>query len=181
MADPTADLASTREALAARQRVVLDDLLAGRRPDGFDARGTAMTTRVLHRKRSDAALRAAEELEFLPDWRPRFHAWAADQPQAGCAHDDVQAFVGHLRQDVQPDTPLANWHRLHGLAAGPPDPTEGWSVMTTIIILVIIAPLLLGVIGAFRGNRRSGGDGDGSDGSCGADSGCGGGCGGGGD
>jgi hypothetical protein len=53
--------------------------------------------------------------------------------------------------------------------------------MTTIIILVIIAPLLLGVIGAFRGNRRSGGDGDGSDGSCGADSGCGGGCGGGGD
>lgn len=118
MADPTADLASMREALASRQRVVLDDLLAGRRPDGFDARGTAMTTRVLHRKRSDAALRAAEELEFLPDWRPRFHAWAADQPQAGCAHDDVLAFVGHLREHGQPDARLADWLRLHEVYDG---------------------------------------------------------------
>lgn len=119
MADLTRDLDSTREALAARQRVVLNDLLAGRRPDGFDARGTAMTTRVLHRKRSDAALRAAEELELLPDWRSRFHAWAADQPQAGCAHDDVHAFVGQLRQHAgASDDGLADWLRLHEVYDG---------------------------------------------------------------
>lgn len=119
MADLTGDLDAAREALAARQRVVLDDLLAGRRPDGFDARGTAMTTRVLHRKRSDAALRAAEELEFLPDWRPRFHAWAADQPQAGCAHDDVHAFVDHLREHAGASVDgLADWLRLHEVYDG---------------------------------------------------------------
>lgn len=113
-----ADLDRTREALAARQRVVLDDLLAGRRPDGFDVRGTAMTTRVLHRKRSDAAEGAAEELDFLPDWRLRFHAWAADQPPAGCAHDDVHAFVGHLRQKATADSTVANWLRLHEVYDG---------------------------------------------------------------
>lgn len=118
MADLNRDLDDAREALAARQRVVLDDLLAGRRPDGFDARGTAMTTRVLHRKRSDAALRAAEELEYLTDWRPRFHAWAAEHPQAGCAHDDVHAFVIHLREHGQPDSRLAHWLRLHEVYDG---------------------------------------------------------------
>ncbi|WP_109505218.1 hypothetical protein [Nocardioides speluncae] len=114
-----ADLDSTREALAARQRGVLDDLLAGRLPDGFDARGTAMTTRVLHRKRSDAALRAAEELQFLPGWRQHFHAWAGEHPQAGCAHDDVLAFVDHLRQHTgASDDELAEWLRLHEVYDG---------------------------------------------------------------
>lgn len=103
-----------REALAAREREVLDALLAGSTPPGFDAVGTALTTRVLHHKRSSAALRAAPELELLDRWRDRFHAWAADHPQHGCVHDDVAAFVDHLRSDAG----ARGWVRVHEVYAG---------------------------------------------------------------
>jgi hypothetical protein len=63
---------AVRDQLAARQREVLDDLLAGRTPPGFDA---------------------APELDLLPDWRAHFHTWAAQHPQQGCAHDDVRDFL----------------------------------------------------------------------------------------
>jgi hypothetical protein len=101
-----------REALARRQRDVLDDLLAGRVPDGFDPAGSAATTRVLHRKRSAAALGVAPELADLPDWRRRFHAWAAEHPVDGCAHDDVRAFTASLGT-TDPD-----WVRLHEVHDG---------------------------------------------------------------
>lgn len=101
-----------REALARRQRDVLDDLLAGRVPDGFDPAGSAATTRVLHRKRSAAALGVAPELAELPRWRERFHAWAAGHPADGCAHDDVHAFATSLSA-TDPD-----WVRLHEVHDG---------------------------------------------------------------
>lgn len=101
---------SPREALAERQRAVLEDLLAGRTPPGFPRPGTALTTRVLHRKRSSAALRVAPELELLPRWRDRFHAWAAEHPQHGCAHDDVRAFAAALGDEP--------WLRLHEVYDG---------------------------------------------------------------
>jgi hypothetical protein len=101
---------SDREALAARQREVLDDLLAGRTPPGFDPRGSALTSRVLHAKRSGAALRAAPELTLLPGWRRRFHGWAAEHPQTGCAHDDVRAFVAFLGDEP--------WVRAHEVYDG---------------------------------------------------------------
>ncbi|GGU25802.1 hypothetical protein GCM10007979_25760 [Nocardioides albus] len=98
-----------REQLAARQREVLDDLLAGRTPPGFDPAGTTATTRVLHHKRSSAAHNAAPELDQLPDWRARFHAWAAQHPQQGCAHDDVRAFLATIGTD---------WLHLHDVYEG---------------------------------------------------------------
>lgn len=101
---------SARDALAARQRAVLDDLLAGRTPAGFSAPGTTLTTRVLHHKRSSAALHAAPELRFWTGWRERFHAWSADHPQEGCAHDDVTAFAASLGDDA--------WVRVHEVYDG---------------------------------------------------------------
>jgi len=102
--------ADLRAGLRARQHDVLTDLLAGRTPDGFDAGGTALTTRVLHHKRSSAALQVAPELAELPDWRRRFHEFAADHPLAGCAHDDVRAFAATV------DDP--EWRRLHEVYDG---------------------------------------------------------------
>jgi hypothetical protein len=100
---------AVREQLAARQREVLHDLLAGRTPPGFDPAGTTATTRVLHHKRSSAAHHAAPELDLLPDWRGHFHAWAAQHPQQGCAHDDVRAFLTSIDAD---------WLRLHEVYEG---------------------------------------------------------------
>lgn len=99
----------SRAALAVRQREVLDDLLAGRVPEGFAPVGARMTTRVLHAKRADAALAAAPELAWVPRWRPRFHAWAAAHPVQGCAHDDVRAFLASLD---------GAWLRLHEVYDG---------------------------------------------------------------
>jgi hypothetical protein len=100
---------AVRDQLAARQREVLNDLLAGRTPPGFDPAGTTATTRVLHHKRSSAAHHAAPELDLLPDWRARFHAWAAQHPQQGCAHDDVRTFLATIGPD---------WLRLHEVYEG---------------------------------------------------------------
>jgi len=111
--------ADLRSGLRARQHDVLTDLLAGRTPAGFDPGGTALTTRVLHHKRSSAALRVAPELAELPNWRRRFHAFAADHPQAGCAHDDVMAFAATV------DDP--DWRRLHEVYDG-----SRWATWLTI-------------------------------------------------
>ncbi|MFW6773323.1 hypothetical protein ACOACO_03490 [Nocardioides sp. CPCC 205120] len=114
--DATTD---ARARLAARQQEVLDALLHGVVPPGFDPAGAATTTRVLLRKRSDAAVRAAPELALLPDWRPRFHTWAATRPAQGCGHDDVDAFAAALRADGPPAAPgTADWLRLHDVHAG---------------------------------------------------------------
>lgn len=106
---PVDSRGAVRDQLATRQREVLDDLLAGRTPPGFDAAGTTATTRVLHHKRSSAAHHAAPELDLLPDWRARFHAWAVQHPQQGCAHDDVRAFLA---------TTDEGWLRLHEVYDG---------------------------------------------------------------
>jgi len=103
-------LAAARSRLAARQREVLDDLLAGRTPDGFDPAGARLTSRVLLAKRSSAAAYVAPELRLLPRWRERFHAWAAEHPQDGCAHDDVAAFAESLGDEP--------WVGLHEVYAG---------------------------------------------------------------
>ena len=106
---PVDSRGAVREQLAARQREVLDDLLAGRTPPGFEPAGTTATTRVLHHKRSSAAEHAAPELDLLPDWRVRFHTWAAQHPQQGCAHDDVRDFLTTIGAD---------WLRLHEVYEG---------------------------------------------------------------
>lgn len=109
---------SARARLAGRQEEVLAALLRGDVPPGFvpaSAAGTALTTRVLHRKRSDAVHRVAPELGLLPGWRDRFHGWAADHPAAGCAHDDLAAFTAWLPQH-HPDA--AGWLRLHAVHDG---------------------------------------------------------------
>lgn len=100
---------NARDSLGERQRVVLDDLLAGRTPAGFDVRGTTLTTRVLHHKRSSAAHRVAPELALLPGWRELFHRWAVDHPQEGCAHDDVRSFAATVE---------GPWRRLHEVYDG---------------------------------------------------------------
>ncbi|WP_028474492.1 hypothetical protein [Nocardioides alkalitolerans] len=109
---------TARERLAARQEEVLAALLRGDVPPGVDAAGAGLTTRVLHRKRSDGALRVVPELDELPGWRTAFHAWAAAHPADGCAHDDVRRFVAALR-DGSVDVPTADdWLGLHDVHEG---------------------------------------------------------------
>ncbi len=109
---------TARARLASRQEEVLAALLRGEVPPGFaagGAAGTALTTRVLHRKRSDAVHRTAPELDLLPGWRDHFHGWAAAHPAAGCAHDDLAAFAAWL-PTAHPDA--AGWLRLHAVHDG---------------------------------------------------------------
>ncbi|MDF9717976.1 hypothetical protein INN71_09465 [Nocardioides sp. ChNu-153] len=105
-----------RARLAARQQEVLDALLRGAVPPGFDPTGAATTTRVLLRKRSDAAVRAVPELAQLPGWRDRFHAWAATCPAQGCGHDDADAFAAALA--TSSDAVEREWARLAAVHAG---------------------------------------------------------------
>jgi hypothetical protein len=82
-----------RQALARRQEQVLQALLQGDVPDGFDARSAVMTIRVLRTKRRSEALDAAPALTTVPDFAARFDDWAAGHPRRGCPHDDVVAFL----------------------------------------------------------------------------------------
>lgn len=83
----------SRHDLARRQHDVLQALLQGEVPDGFDARSAAMTTRVLRTKRRSEAIAAVPALATIPDLAARFDAWAGDHPRRGCAHDDVVDFL----------------------------------------------------------------------------------------
>lgn len=99
----------SRAALAQRQREVLDDLLAGRVPDGFTPAGAALTTRVLHTKRAKEVRDVAPEVEHMPGWRTRFDEWSAAYPRVGCAHDDARAFLAWIGE---------GWLRLHEVYDG---------------------------------------------------------------
>ena len=83
----------SRQDLARRQQHVLQALLEGDLPDGFDERSAAMTTRVLRTKRRSEAIDAVPALATIPDFAARFDAWAARRPRRGCAHDDVVDFL----------------------------------------------------------------------------------------
>ena len=83
----------SRQDLARRQQHVLQALLEGEVPDGFDARSAAMTTRVLRTKRRSEAIDAVPALRTIPDFAARFDAWAGHHPRRGCAHDDVIDFL----------------------------------------------------------------------------------------
>lgn len=82
-----------RHDLARRQQHVLQALLEGEVPDGFDARSAAMTTRVLRTKRRSEAVDAVPALRTIPDFAARFDTWAGRHPRRGCAHDDVIDFL----------------------------------------------------------------------------------------
>lgn len=112
-----------RDRLRARQRAVLDDLLAGRTPAGFDPTGAALATRVLLTKRASAAAQVAPEIDEWPEGRAALRIWAADHPPSGCAHDDVRGFVGWLT-DGAPGAGVAlaragrGWLRVHDVHEG---------------------------------------------------------------
>lgn len=111
----SAGTAAARGRLAERQEEVLDALLRGEVPAGFDAAAAGLTSRVLLRKRSDAALRAAPELAHLPGWREAFHRHALSGPAEGCARDDVARFVSGLDDVTDPG---GGWRRLHAVHDG---------------------------------------------------------------
>lgn len=106
---------AARQRLAERQEAVLDALLRGEVPTGFDPAAAGLTARVLLRKRSDAALHAAPELAHLPGWREAFHRHALSGPSDGCAHDDVALFVAGLDDVTDPG---GDWRRLHAVHDG---------------------------------------------------------------
>jgi len=83
----------TREELELRQQDVLDALLRGQVPAGFDPRSAALTTRVLRSKRRSEAVAAVPVLRDVVRLPARFDAWAATRPRRGCAHDDVLDFL----------------------------------------------------------------------------------------
>lgn len=82
-----------RQDLAVRQQDVLQALLAGEVPAGFDERSATLTTRVLLTKRRSEAIEAVPALRTIPDIAGRFDAWASRHPRSGCAHDDVVDFL----------------------------------------------------------------------------------------
>jgi len=83
----------SRQDLAQRQEQVLQALLRGAVPDGFDARSAAMTIRVLRTKRRSEAIDAVPALRTIPDFAARFDDWAGGHPRRGCPHDDVVDFL----------------------------------------------------------------------------------------
>ncbi|NHN56311.1 hypothetical protein G9U51_11040 [Calidifontibacter sp. DB0510] len=104
----------TRERLAARQHRVVDDLLHGRVPDGFDALRARHTARILAMKRVDAIERACEEVTWLPGWRDLAVRFCFEQPTRGCAHTDRDEFIAWLRRNDL----ARNWIRLADVYAG---------------------------------------------------------------
>ena len=114
----TTALDRERAALAARQREVVGELLAGRVPAGFDRVGSMLTSDILVGKRASAALRAGPQLEALPRWRSRFGQFGRENTLRGCAHDDVAAFTAWLerREDLDPEA--ADWLAVEKVYAG---------------------------------------------------------------
>ena len=114
----TIALDRARASLAARQREVVGDLLAGRVPAGFDRVGSMLTSDILVGKRTSAALRAGPHLEALPRWRSRFAQFGRENTLRGCAHDDVAAFTRWLalREDIDPVE--ADWLAVEKVYAG---------------------------------------------------------------
>ncbi|MDF0530068.1 hypothetical protein P0W64_06325 [Tsukamurella sp. 8F] len=96
MPTATTDLQS-RCRLAARQTEVLDAMLAGRVPDGFDPRGVHRSIRILHGKRASSAARAFPPLRRLPGWPEVFFAYAGEGPKRGCSAEDAREFIAWLR------------------------------------------------------------------------------------
>jgi hypothetical protein len=97
--------------LRRRQSEVLADVVAGRVPEGFDERTTAVTGWVLRAKRRRAAVRVAPFLAAVPDLAERFDEFALAHPVRGCAHDDADAF--------------AAWAQARGLLEQAPA-RQGW-------------------------------------------------------
>lgn len=102
-------MTSARARLAARQSAVLDALLGGEVPAGFDARTTQAAGALLRNKRRYEAVRARPELHCLPDWRNRFDAWARQNPRQGCACLDARAFVTNVADEGRLPEPLHSW------------------------------------------------------------------------
>lgn len=92
-----------RERLRRRQADVLDDLLSGRVPRGFDSRGAALTSRVLAVKRAGSAGRACPQLRSLPTWPHGFLDYAAGHPKADCSAHDARAYIAWLRAEGSAD------------------------------------------------------------------------------
>ena len=106
----------SRQDVARRQEQVLQALLRGEVPDGFDARSAAMTTRVLRTKRRSEAIDAVPALKTIPDFGARFDGWAAGHPRRGCPHDDV---VDFLADDTAPlPEPLASVRAIERVYRG---------------------------------------------------------------
>lgn len=110
-------MSDARARLAARQADVLDALLAGQVPTGFDPRTTRAAGALLRNKRRYEAVRARPELRSLPDWRNRFDAWARQNPRQGCACSDAHAFVASVDDDGLPE-PLRSWWRTQQVYDG---------------------------------------------------------------
>lgn len=107
-----------RARLAARQAQVLDALLAGDVPAGFDPRTTRAAGALLRDKRRYEAVRARPELRCLPDLRNRFDAWARRNPRHGCACEDAGAFVASMAERVSLPEPLRGWWRVQQVYDG---------------------------------------------------------------
>jgi hypothetical protein len=111
-------LDDARVALAARQHMVVTDLLAGRVPAGFDPKGSALTSDILIGKRASAALRAGPQLGALPHWRRRFADYGREVAVGGCAHDDVAAFTRWLGKRTDLDRVARDWLGVEQVYSG---------------------------------------------------------------
>jgi hypothetical protein len=111
----------SRDELERRQQHVLQSLLSGAVPDGFDPRSAGLTIQVLRTKRRSEVVAAVPVLRQVPDLVERFDAWAAGHPRHGCAHDDALDFVvddvGPLPEPLASVRAVERVYRGHAAAA----------------------------------------------------------------
>lgn len=100
---------------------VVDDLLAGRTPPGFDDLRAQATARVLAGKRIDAMAFVRPEIVQLPRWRSRAVEFVQATPNDRCAHWDWHMFVEWVRARPEPDDGewVARMDRLSGRSDEP--------------------------------------------------------------
>lgn len=106
----------SRRELHERQQDVLQSLLRGEVPVGFDARPARLTIRVLATKRRSEAIEAVPDLRAVHDLARRFDAWATGRPRRGCAHDDVVDFLTDV--DGRLPEPLASIRSIEQVYRG---------------------------------------------------------------
>lgn len=96
-----------RDRLGSRHHEVLEALLAGELPAGFEPRTTRVTGLVLRRKRWRSAASVFPMLRRQPGAMDTFDRYACERRSSGCAHTDVAAFLAWAR--------AAGWRPAAGL------------------------------------------------------------------
>lgn len=104
---------------------VVNELLRGRVPPGFDERQARETARILAHKRVDAIAHVRPDVRLLPDWRKRAVSFVFATPNEKCAHWDAEMFAEWVRD--HPTEQDADWLALDDVRTG-----RRWTARVTL-------------------------------------------------